>query len=262
VMALGEPDGVLAAVQMVTTSVPAPAAHLSGTDDPPAHSYLTLLGGRWAGVNAPAARRTWLVLRCDPTLCRSAVTARGGGTAGAHRALLGVAARLAARLQVAGVRARVLDVVGVIEALHFAGDVEANDLETSQQAGPQETWSTWAAQPTVHTTFAVRRWSEPQAAAATAGARVLQRPLSLLAALPASSDTCAITLAPARGSVAVTALVRVAGASVAQVEAACVELGRRAAQADLVLARLDGEHAAGVLATLPVAGVGASGAST
>ena len=40
-----------------------------------------------------ARRDAWLVARLDPTRCPAAVAERGGGTVGAHRALLGALAQ-------------------------------------------------------------------------------------------------------------------------------------------------------------------------
>jgi hypothetical protein len=174
--ALAEPSGVLARVQVVTTTVPAPAVQLSPVDDP----RRTRTSSSSAAVVRrstcpPFAARGW---RCGANP-RAAVQQSAPAVAASRErtARCSVSPHVSPPVSPPAVRpARLLDVVGVTEALHFAGDVDAADLEVSEQGAPREQWGTWVGNTTMHASFAVRRW--PGAAA--------RPPLDVLGGLPAS----------------------------------------------------------------------------
>lgn len=89
-----EVDGIrLESAQLVLHTQPAPAPHL------PAQSMATRnYAPLQATTGTPAVRLTWIALKLDPELCPEAVTARGGGLAGAQRCVVRAADQLASRL--------------------------------------------------------------------------------------------------------------------------------------------------------------------
>lgn len=97
-------DGIrLESAQLVQHTQPAPAPHL------PAQSMATRnYAPLQARTGTPAVRLTWIALKLDPELCPEAVTARGGGLAGAQRCVVRAADQLASRLAGAGFKASVL----------------------------------------------------------------------------------------------------------------------------------------------------------
>ncbi|CAM5383461.1 type VII secretion protein EccE [Streptomyces abikoensis] len=88
-------DGIrLESVQVVQSTLPAPAPHLP-SEALAARNYAPLQ----ALSGAPAVRTTWVALKLDPELCPEAVEARGGGEEGVRRCVLRAADQLASRLQ-------------------------------------------------------------------------------------------------------------------------------------------------------------------
>ncbi|MFJ3979877.1 type VII secretion protein EccE [Streptomyces sp. NPDC090021] len=247
-----EVDGIrLESAQLVQHTQPAPAPHL------PARSMATLnYAPLQARTGTPAVRLTWIALKLDPELCPEAVTARGGGLAGAQRCVVRAADQLASRLTGAGFRATVLTEQELTAAL--ATSSCANPMAITQagrSAGTgrrtEETPRTWRCDDRRHTTYWIGRW--PQLGGA--GAAALPQFVALLTSLPALATNFSLTMAPAeRQGVTLTGHVRVTGRSDEELVAARRELERTARGVKTGLVRLDREQVPGLLASLPLGG--------
>ncbi|MEU6347107.1 type VII secretion protein EccE [Streptomyces sp. NPDC046977] len=242
----------LASVQVVQHTQPAPAPHL-----PPqavaARSYAPLQ----AQSQTPGLRLTWIALKLDPELCPEAVTARGGGMAGARRALLRAADHLTSRLVGAGLRARVLTEPEIIAAVATSSCVNplattgGAALDGSRQArrtseGPRA----WRCDDRWHTTYWVSRW--PQLGDRATGLPDL---VGLLTSSPALASTFSLVVAPggSRASL-LSGYVRLTGRSENELLEARTQLELRATVSKVGLVRLDREQVPGILATLPLGG--------
>ncbi|MDX6762519.1 type VII secretion protein EccE [Streptomyces sp. F8] len=247
-----EVDGIrLESAQLVQHTQPAPAPHL------PARSMATLnYGPLQARTGTPAVRLTWIALKLDPELCPEAVTARGGGLAGAQRCVVRAADQLASRLTGAGFKATVLTEQELTAAL--ATSSCANPMAITQagrSAGigrrTEETSRIWRCDDRRHTTYWIGRW--PQLGGA--GAAALPQFVALLTSLPALATNFSLTMAPAeRQGVTLTGHVRVTGRSDEELIAARRDLERTARGVKTGLVRLDREQVPGLLASLPLGG--------
>ncbi len=245
-------DGIrLESAQLVQHTQPAPAPHL------PAQSMATRnYAPLQARTGTPAVRLTWIALKLDPELCPEAVTARGGGLAGAQRCVVRAADQLASRLAGAGFKATVLTEQELTAAL--ATSSCANPMAITQagrSAGTgrrtEETPRTWRCDDRRHTTYWIGRW--PQLGGA--GAAPLPQFVALLTSLPALATNFSLTMAPAeRQGVTLTGHVRVTGRSDEELVAARRELERTARGVKTGLVRLDREQVPGLLASLPLGG--------
>jgi type VII secretion protein EccE len=263
----------LSSVQLLVHTVPAPAGWLD-TGWLPSVSYQ-----RIRPVTVPALRQTWLVLRLDPARGAEALTARGGGVQGAHRALKRAVGRALEVLDGAGVPARPLDDAALREALAVnllgagsdagrdpAADPAAASAAASAAAGPAaasawapagvdrpvespgvETWSAWLASGTAQATWWLAGWP--------AGREPVEHLVQLLQGVQATFGVVSFTLHAddAGGPPAARVLLRAcarpdaAGDLAGALEAAATGSGAR-------LRRLDGEHGPGLCATLPLGG--------
>ncbi|MFE5675205.1 type VII secretion protein EccE [Streptomyces erythrochromogenes] len=247
-----EVDGIrLESAQLVQHTQPAPAPHL------PAQSMATRnYAPLQARTGTPAVRLTWIALKLDPELCPEAVTARGGGLAGAQRCVVRAADQLASRLAGAGFRATVLTEQELTAAL--ATSSCANPMAITQagrSAGTgrrtEETSRIWRCDDRRHTTYWIGRW--PQLGGA--GAAELPQFVALLTSLPALATNFSLTMAPAeRQGVTLTGHVRVTGRSDEELITARRELERTARGVKTGLVRLDREQVPGLLASLPLGG--------
>ncbi|MFD9079129.1 type VII secretion protein EccE [Streptomyces erythrochromogenes] len=247
-----EVDGIrLESAQLVQHTQPAPAPHL------PAQSMATRnYAPLQARTGTPAVRLTWVALKLDPELCPEAVTARGGGLAGAQRCVVRAADQLASRLAGAGFRATVLTEQELTAAL--ATSSCANPMAITQagrSAGTgrrtEETSRIWRCDDRRHTTYWIGRW--PQLGGA--GAAELPQFVALLTSLPALATNFSLTMAPAeRQGVTLTGHVRVTGRSDEELITARRELERTARGVKTGLVRLDREQVPGLLASLPLGG--------
>ncbi|MFH8224276.1 type VII secretion protein EccE [Streptomyces sp. NPDC018057] len=248
-----EVDGIrLESAQIVQHTQPAPALHLPQQSVAVAN-YQPLQ----ALTGAPAVRITWIALKLDPELCPEAVSARGGGLAGAQKCVVRVADHLASRLTGAGFRATVLDEEELIAAL--ATSACANPLVTAEagrtgarERRTRESARSWRCDNRRHTTYWVRRWPP----LGGDGGASLPQLLAGITAIPALATTFSLTLAPGeRGDVALCGHLRVTGRSDDELVAARQALETAARQAGAGLSRLDREQLPGMLATLPLGGV-------
>ncbi|RLU96596.1 type VII secretion protein EccE [Streptomyces griseocarneus] len=248
-------DGIrLESVQVVQSTLPAPAPHLS-SEALAARNYAPLQ----AMAGTPAVRLTWVALKLDPELCREAVGARGGGVEGARRCLLRAADQLASRLQGAGFRAELLSEDGLAAAVSTAANVNPTASAQAGRSGTPtrrtaESSRAWRCDDRWHSTYWIGRW--PQLGP---GATPLPQLAALLTSIPALSTTLSLTLGrgrtPAgRHAPSMAAHIRVTGRSADELGATRRELERAARGVKAGLVRLDNEQVPGVLATLPLGG--------
>ncbi|MEV0192768.1 type VII secretion protein EccE [Kitasatospora purpeofusca] len=256
--ALRVDDITLESVQLVQHTQPAPAPHLP-EQSLAARAYRELADG----TATPALRLTWVALKLDPERAATAVRARGGGEAGARKALQRVTDQLAGRLNSAGFDVTVLDERELIAALAISTCV--NPLATTVRQGTgsgggsgrrtQETNRFWRVDDRWHSTYWISRWPQLGRPGGTPGRIAVPDLVNLVTGAPALASTFSLTAGHGTGgSVTLSGHVRVTERS----ESEAVELGRqleaRAQSAGLGLVRLDLEQAPGVLATLPLGG--------
>ncbi|WKK25559.1 type VII secretion protein EccE [Streptomyces olivoreticuli] len=248
-------DGIrLESIQVVQSTLPAPAPHLSA-EALAARNYAPLQ----AMAGTPAVRQTWVALKLDPELCREAVEARGSGAEGARRCLLRAADQLASRLQGAGFRAELLSEEGLTAAVSTAANVNPTASAQAGRSGTPvrrtaESPRAWRCDDRWHSTYWLARW--PQLGP---GATPLPQLAALLTSLPALSTTLSLTLGRGRTpggrhTPSMAAHVRVTGRSSDELAEARRELERAARGVKAGLVRLDHEQVPGVLATLPLGG--------
>ncbi|WP_030766975.1 MULTISPECIES: type VII secretion protein EccE [unclassified Streptomyces] len=247
-----EVDGIrLESAQLVQHTQPAPAPHL------PERSMATRnYAPLQARTGTPAVRLTWIALKLDPELCPEAVTARGGGLAGAQRCLVRAADQLASRLAGAGFTATVLteqELTAALATSSCANPMAITQAGRSNSTGrrTEETSRTWRCDDRRHTTYWIGRW--PQLGGA--GAAALPQFVALLTSLPALATNFSLTMSPAeRQGVTLTGHVRVTGRSDEELISARRELERTARGVKTGLVRLDREQVPGLLASLPLGG--------
>lgn len=223
----------LSAVQVVAHATPAPG--LLSDNPAAAASYAQLNAGR-----VPATRTTWIALRLTPNTCPEAIAARGGGVTGTHRALRRCATRAVELLDIAGLRAHPLGQEEIRIVLAAAAGVRQSTTDTKRTT---EAWCTVNCDGLVHVTFWLRDWS-PRSS--------LAQLLELCAAIPALFATVSMTAAPENH---LRTLVRVSAPARSTALAAGSALERLASRHGWRLTPLDGEHALGLLGTIPLGGI-------
>lgn len=209
-------------------------------DTPAAAAYREVLGP----LPALARREAWLVVRLDPQRCPDAVAERGGGVVGAHRAVVGALARISRVLAEHGVPVRPLAADEVLDAATTAADADG------EPAGRlKEHWRAVVVGEVGHAAYAVARWP---------GGGTPER-LTGLTTTVGRTCTLALTLEPdPRGggdgdtTVGLRGTVRVSADTPDALEEAGRELAARGSALGIVLDPLDGQHAAGLAATLPL----------
>jgi type VII secretion protein EccE len=247
-------DILVDAIQVVQHSQVSPAPHLP-------EQALAARGYRELpfGTTTPGLRLTWVAVRLDPELCRSAVAARGGGETGARKALQRATDQLASRLIGAGLRTTVLDPAGVVAAVSTA--TCGNPLRTGGPGGGRgeqtrrtaETARSWRCDDRWNTTYWVGNW--PKLAVGGTGGIASGELVNLLTGTPALGSTFSLTVRQASaGAVAVTGQVRVTARGESELAQVAKQLETRARSAGVGLVRLDHEQVPGVLATLPLGG--------
>ncbi|GAB2629886.1 type VII secretion protein EccE [Streptomyces capparidis] len=244
--ALEVDDIVLASVQAVQHTQPAPAAHLP-EQALAARSYAPLQ----AQTGTPGLRLTWVALKLDPELCPEAVRARGGGLGGAQRAVLRAADQLASRLAGAGFTATVLDEPELIAAIATSACASPHASAGRGAQGGRRTVETsraWRCDDRWHTTYWIGRWPQlPEGRSPDL--------INLLTSVPTLASTFSLTATRGTGrSPALTGHVRVTARSDTELVAARRQLQRHANGVKVGLVRLDREQVPGVLATLPLGG--------
>jgi type VII secretion protein EccE len=249
-------DVVLDSVQLLQYAQPAPAPHLPETALA-ARAYRELPDG----ATTPALRLTWVAVRLDPELCRSAVAARGGGESGARKALQRGVDQLASRLMQEGLRATVLDASQVTAAIGTAtcpnpvavthGRGGAGTASSGTGTTPRrsaETAKAWKCDDRWHRSYWIGRWP-------SLGADSTAQLVHLLTNTPALGSCFSLTLRPAgAGAVSLTGHVRVTVRGESELATTGRQLETRARSAGISLVGLDLEQVPGVLATLPLGG--------
>ena len=236
--AFDDGDVRIASTQLVTWAVPTPAAGLATGPGSP---------------RSVAWRVHWAAVRFVPRACPAAVEARGGGEHGAQRAAAAAALRLAASLRQAGFPVRMLDSAEVRSELSTSLGVDPTRPRTADSSEPEallrptETWASWSIGALHHASYRLRRPTRHRA--------VLAGALTWLARPPALS-TCVSVLfhradpGPPRAQVSVRVAVpadRTKRAVRAALRAATKDLGVHAVA-------MNGAHASGVQATIPLCG--------
>jgi len=210
-------------------------------DTPAAGAYREVLGDL-----PPLCRRdAWLVVRLDPARCPDAVAERGGGVVGAHRAVVGALARIGRVLAEHGTPVRPLDVDEVLEA-----GLEVSDTpERAERL--TEHWRAVVVGEVGHAAHAVTRWpsgADPER-------------LTALTATAARTCTLALTLEPdpragrdgaGPATVGLRGTVRLTADTPDALEGSGRELIARGHALGVGIDPLDGQHAAGLAATLPL----------
>jgi type VII secretion protein EccE len=224
----------VSAVQVVTTSVPAPAPGGGPCFD----SYRQLLGP----LAVAAEHCTLVVVRFDLADALAAAAARGGGIAGLHRALSAALGRAGAALSDVGCAFRRLDSAGLAACLADSLFPLGVDIGTADRVAEQ--WTLWQGGDLALRTWRLTGWP----VLGTAGLH------DRLAAVGAASIATSVTISRGAGGPAVTGLIRVAaphdalrtvGARVVEVVGGC---GGR-------LEPLDGRHSAAAYAAAPTGAV-------
>lgn len=221
-----EAEGPALRVRLLVSGVPAPALAAGGSSA--ATSYRQLTEGRMLGQ-----QRTVLAIQV--------LRSEGWTEADLRKTLDSAVRRARRRLKTVGVR------------LLADGPALAVLADLAHYDGAQPVHEAWHG---VHlggllqATFRLRRW--PQLDEAT-GAQLVPR----LLALPASATTVAVTIGPrvpGHDEVAVDLAVRMAAPSPASLTFAAQALRRLLSAHGAGAQRLDGEHMAGLAATMPVGG--------
>ncbi|MFJ8579157.1 type VII secretion protein EccE [Micromonospora sp. NPDC093277] len=208
---------------------PAPAAGMGTVGT----SYRQLTDGRLAGrARAVLAVR---VLRAD-----------GWSDEELRRALSGAVRRIVRRLGPLAGRP-----LGGAAALRVVAELAHHDAG----APLRESWGSLAVGGLAQATWRLRRWPDPR----TDGVRQL---VPRLLALPATATTVALRVGPRAGAdtapVPAELTVRLAAETAVELSAAERALRRLAGDLGAEIRRLDGEHLAGLAATLPLASAGAA----
>ena len=214
-------------IQLLLTGVPAPAVRAgSGT---PANSYRQLTDGRLLGHS-----RALLAVRV--------LRAEGWTELDLRRALSGLIRKLPRRL--GAVAARPL---GEAAAVRVMAEVAHDD----GHSGARESWPSLRIGGLAQATFRLDRWPDLRI-------ETSRRLVSRMLALPAVATTVALTAGPRSeaGTAAVDFTVRVAAADPAGLALATQAVRKVLAAERAHARRLDGEHADGLIATLPLGGGG------
>lgn len=232
---------VLDSVQVLWHCYPGSAA--LPPDAPALASYLEVLGP----LPAAARRTTWIAIRLDPRRCGQAVSERGGGVTGAHRALIGALSRVRNALEGRGVRTRPLDPDELLKAGVTAAELNAV-AGSERRVALHERWSGVTAAGIGHASYAIAGW--PKGKVTTS--------FNALTGVRALSSTTALSLSPAgdgTGQVGLRGMVRVSARTPAELAEADQRLTQAAERLGLALTPMRGLQLAGLAATLPLGGI-------
>jgi type VII secretion protein EccE len=230
----------IGAAQVVGWSVPTPSGASGGTS---------------SGSGAPAWRVYWVAVRFVPDLHPGAVAARGGGEQGAIKSAAVAALRLSMVLRQRGYALRVLDGTELTAELSTSLGVEPpkrglKGQPVSASSAPRlavsETWRSWSLGALHHASFRLRRIPRQHAGLATV--------LTWLARPPAITTCVSVTFAcDAAGPARTEVVVRFAVPADKGRRAVRTALRRAAKGFGAYLTPMNGEHSAGVRATIPLA---------
>ena len=192
---------------------------------------------------AVAQRTTWVTVRLDPGRCPAAVRERGGGVAGAHRALLGALSRVQGALDLAGLNSRVLSADELLRAGMSSAELTST-LGAGEQVQLTERWRGVRAGGIEHSSYSITGWP------ADAGQ------LDALTSVRALSTTVALTMSTGSedAAVAMRGVVRLSARTRDELTAANARLSALTTEWAIRLSPLNGQQAAAVATTLPVGG--------
>jgi type VII secretion protein EccE len=228
-------DDVVSAVQLIT--------HADLTGDVAAGSSAAYRNLRYNRL--PRSASAWIALRHDPAVSRYSIALAGSARdarASLARALSGRGTRLVDLVSDLRLDGELLDV-------HAARELLTRTLLTGEPPRPEpaadaaDRWRSCHSGTRQHVTYWLQRWP-------AGGLDFLHQ---ALAAVPALSVTTAVVIARAAGGrIGLTATIRVTAGSGGHGRTLGRAVTRAAASCGARLVRMDGEHAAGVLATLPL----------
>jgi type VII secretion protein EccE len=230
---------VLDAIQVIWHCYPGSAA--LPVTSPALASYLEVLGP----LPAAARRTTWIAVRLDPRRCPAAISERGGGVVGAHRALIGALSRVRSALEARGVPTRPLDpdelLRSGVSAAELVGASRANI-----RVAMNERWTGVTTAGIGHASYAITHWPRGKNMTSING----------LTGIRALSSTVAMSISPSGedGQVGLRGLVRVSARTPGELQDAHQRLHGMANRLNVSLTPLRGLQVAGLAATLPLGG--------
>jgi len=234
---LEPPDSLVTGVQVVIHSDCAGSDVASG----PAAAYRSLGYHR-----IPRSQSTWIVLRHDPAVSGFVVSAVGTPRevhSSLVRSLAGRGVRTSDLLGQLGLQAHLTEAEAARDVL-ASGVLSPNPgRDREADARSSHRWRSWHSGTRGYITYWLRRWP-------AGGIGALQQALS---AVPAFSVTTAIVATRVdAGQIGLTTTVRVGIAPGVKDSVVAAGVARAAASCGAHLVRMNGEHAAGVMATLPL----------
>ena len=230
---------VLDAIQVIWHCYPG-SASLPVTS-PALASYLELLGP----LPAAARRTTWIAVRLDPRRCPAAISERGGGVVGAHRALIGALSRVRSALEARGVPTRPLDPDELLRAGVSAAEL-VGAARANLRVGLRERWAGVTTAGIGHASYAITHWPKGRNVNSING----------LTGIRALSSTVAMSISPSgeEGQVGLRGLVRVSARTPGELHDANQRLHTMANRLNVSLTPLRGLQVSGLAATLPLGG--------
>ncbi|MEO9220290.1 MAG: type VII secretion protein EccE [Mycobacteriaceae bacterium] len=192
---------------------------------------------------AVAQRSIWVTVRLDPSRCPAAVRERGGGVAGAHRAVLGALSRVQGALDLAGLNSRVLSADELLRAAMSSAEL-TSAIGAGTQVQLTERWRGVRAGGIEHASYSITAWPSD------AGQ------LDALTSIRALSTTVALAMSTGSedATVAMRGVVRLSARTLEELAAADERLSALTTESAIRLSPLNGQQAAAVAATLPVGG--------
>ncbi|AOS65774.1 type VII secretion protein EccE [Actinoalloteichus hymeniacidonis] len=229
---------VLDSIQVIWHCYPGSASLPASS--PALNSYLEVLGP----LPAAARRSTLVAVRLDPRRCQNAVSERGGGVVGAHRALIGALSRVRNAMEGQGVPTRPLDVDELLRAGISTANLQSV-AGAQVKVGLRERWAGVTAGGVGHASYAVTAW--PSRAAHN---------LNALTGVRALSSTVTMSISPTvdEGQVSLRGLVRVSARTPSELAAAHTRLNQLSGKLGVTLTPLRGLQIPGLAATLPLGG--------
>ena len=226
-----EDGGPQVTVQLLVQTVPAPG--VLGPEDPAAVSYRELTGG-----SVPARRRSWIALQVQrPPVDTDEEDLR--------QALVNAVRRVQRQVRRAGLRGHLL---GPEDARAGVLTLVGGAPDGTPPGGTRETWRAWHGGDLQHVTLHVARW--PDLGDGDAARAWVDR----LGEVPALTTTVSVAARRTGDELDLEGTVRLVLPPGDDARAAVTALVEQARALGGTVRRLDGEHAAGVAATLPLGG--------
>jgi type VII secretion protein EccE len=229
---------VLDSIQVLWHSYPGSTA--LPTTSPAVSAYQEVLGS----TSAIARRSTWVAVRLDPRKCGEAITERGGGVIGAHRAVIGALSRVRNALSERGLRSQSLDSNALLHACLSSTELVSMTGATADVSATEK-WSNITTGNIGHSSYAISSWPTKTGSSITA-----------LTGVRALSTTVSMTITPTDDTdgVGLRGLVRISARTPQELDDADQKLDALADRLDIDLTPLHGLQAAGLAATLPLGG--------